>query len=162
MNNTGTKIAKILTQSKKYFHKAYMISTKIKFGEQCDHKTAEIKPKEFQATIYIPDGANSPYKPAIALSLKLGNQAMSLYVDSSADLEKTIADLATWIFRNREKIDAAHHAEINQYYKMRESELKDRSDILPSKSDVPEVSNTTVKLSDMKAISETPEFRPLK
>ena len=91
-------IVKLSEVSKKYYKKVYMNSRKIKFGEQLDKNTGEITLKEFQATIYVPDGNETPYCPQVCLNLKLGNQAISFFADDVEHLYNAIENLYKYVF----------------------------------------------------------------
>lgn len=122
-----TKIEQKILKTK-YFNKAIMITKKIPFSTQIDQATGELLNKEFQATIYVPDGQKSPYLPKIGLSLKLGNSNMALYVDDMQELERSLDLLMVFICQNKTKVNdvlIVARNDFNKSQKLKLSEIKD-------------------------------------
>lgn len=117
-NNYSTKI-EIKRIKTKRFPKKFLKSKKFRFGEQINEDTGELITKQWQATVYIGDGATTPYEPAVALNLKLGNGSVTLY-GTMDDFIRTIGDIQVWLYDIQKEANEVLVREKTAYLKHQE------------------------------------------
>ena len=101
-----TKVVQKIIKTK-WFPSDFMNSVKIGFACQWDKETGEGIEKKLQSTLYVKKAHEDlPWQPQIVLSLKLGNDSLSLYADNIDEIERAIQGVLDHI--------AVHHRQVTQ------------------------------------------------
>jgi hypothetical protein len=111
----------------KYLAKEIMKNIQIQFGEQVDRKSGNIFQKQFQATITVTKGSESPCIPNICLILKLGNDKLFLATDDMEQMELAIYQLSKFIITNKSICNVAVTKARKEYWAHHEA-LKQKTE----------------------------------
>jgi len=82
-----------------YYPKAYIKAEKIEFGEYTDQATGEIRKKEFQVCLYVPEGQNTPYMPNVCFGLKLGNSNFTLFAEDLDSIKRAVEGIQNYLVK---------------------------------------------------------------
>lgn len=85
----------------KLIPKAVCLTEKIRFSQQVDRETGELRYREFQASCYVVKGITSHYPPKACITLKLGNDKLFLLADEFSELEAAADLLGRFIAKNK-------------------------------------------------------------
>jgi len=105
----------------KTYTKKFMKSRQIRFGQYVNKKTGEINELNIQITVYVPDGAASPYEPKACMNMKLGKDSIHVISDSLSDVEVFFSQALQFIAEEKTNVDKIVAKERTAYYKHIES-----------------------------------------